>query len=86
MATLLAENIIIVENGKAENIPSSVLIQNRPNLISVHDWKEMERRGEAGLASGGWRGCFFAHGKAVFNVDDGGELRLSSFDTNMAWD
>lgn len=86
LRNLIAENVVIVEGDRSRTVPASVIVEARPYLISVEDWAEISRRGESRLASGGWRGCFFSHGKAFFEVDESGHLRLSSFNLDMAWD
>lgn len=85
LQNLIADNVIIGENGQSRSVPSSAF-QAQPNLIPHEDWAEISRRGESRLVSGGWRGCFLNYGKAGFNVDENGHLRLFSFNLDMAWD
>ena len=86
LRNLIAENVVIVEGDRSRTVTASVIVEARPYLISVADWAEMSRRGEPRLASAGWRGCFFSNGKAAFEVQESGHLRLSSFNMDMAWD
>lgn len=86
LRTLIAENVVIVEGDRPRTVPASVVVEARPYLISMADWVEISRRGEPRLVSAGWRGCYLRNGKAFFEVDESGRLRLSSFNVNMAWD
>lgn len=83
---LLAENVVIVEGNRSRTVPASIVVEERPSTISIEDWREISRRGEPQLVSGGWRGCFLSNGKAFFEVDESGYLRLVSFNLTMAWD
>ena len=86
LRTLIAENVVIVEADRPRTVPASLIVGARPYLISMADWAEISRRGEPRLVSAGWRGCFLRNGKAFFEVDESGHLRLSSFNVDMAWD
>jgi hypothetical protein len=84
LRNLVADNVVLVEDGRARTVSASEIIA-RPDAISLDDWTEIGRRGEPRLASGGWRGCFFSHGKAAFQVVEGGQLRLTSFNLDRPW-
>jgi hypothetical protein len=86
LRSLIGEHVVVVESGRSRTVPASVFVEARPYLISVADWAEISRRGEPRLVGAGWRGCFLSHGKAAFEVDEGGHLHLSSFNLDMTWD
>ena len=81
---LVADAVIIVEDGRSRSVSADDMVEQ--GLISTEDWAEISRRGEPRLISAGWRGCFLSHGKAFFEVDEDGHLRLASFDLDAAWD
>ena len=83
---LVDERVHIVRDGHARTISAADFVRARPYLIPVEDWEEISRRGEEGLTSAGWRGCFYSRGKASFAVDMGGRLRLIAFNRDMPWE
>lgn len=86
LRNLIADNVVIVEGDRPQTVRASVIVEARPNLISLADWAEISDQGESRLVSAGWRGCFLRNGKAFFEVDESGHLRLASFNVDMAWD
>ena len=86
LRSLIADHVVILDGDRSRSLPASVIVDAGSDLIPIEDWAEISRRGEPRLGSGGWRGCFLSNGKAFFEVDESGHLRLSSFNVSMAWD
>lgn len=57
-----------------------------PDLVPMEDWREIQKRGLAGLFDGGWRGCALDHGKVWFDAYGEDGLRLKALNRDIEWE
>lgn len=83
---LFAANVTLTRYKKTVNLSRDQIERFAGALPSENDWEIIASAIQGGhLASGGWRGCFLAKGKAAFVADASGNIGLSAFDFDRPW-
>lgn len=78
--------LTIKTGGKSKSISFQQIRDDTESYISFEDFRHIAGTRADDVQSGGYRGCFLAHGKVWFELPaDGNNLQLMSFDKDMKW-
>jgi hypothetical protein len=80
------DDVTLTEGGRTLRFRTRDMGPQARRLPTLEDWREISRRGAAGLHYAGYRGCYSSTGKAWFETNyPDGRFALAGFDHDRAW-
>ena len=81
-----ADVVTLTEDGRTLSFRIKDMGPQAERLPTLVEWREISRRGEGGLHSAGYRGCFFSSGKAWFETNyPDGRFAFKGFNKDWEW-